>query len=139
MTKEYSSYLAHHGIKGQKWGVRRYQNEDGTLTEEGRQKLYNEYGQQHVNAVVYSKLFKEYSDPRKTTTKEVAEHNARQAIKSEKISRYDLEMRNLFQNNKSVTLSDMEKASEKFAKKYGLDSEEILAEERAFWNKFFNG
>jgi len=29
-------YLAHHGIKGQKWGVRRYQNPDGTLTSEGR-------------------------------------------------------------------------------------------------------
>ena len=27
--------LYHHGIKGQKWGVRRYQNEDGTLTPEG--------------------------------------------------------------------------------------------------------
>lgn len=31
-------YLAHHGVKGQKWGVRRYQNEDGTLTEEGRKR-----------------------------------------------------------------------------------------------------
>ena len=29
-------YLAHHGIKGQKWGVRRYQNEDGSLTSEGK-------------------------------------------------------------------------------------------------------
>lgn len=30
------TYLAHFGILGQKWGVRRYQNEDGSLTEEGR-------------------------------------------------------------------------------------------------------
>lgn len=34
------TYLCHHGIKGQKWGVRRYQNPDGTLTEEGK-KRYN--------------------------------------------------------------------------------------------------
>lgn len=32
------AYLAHHGIKGQRWGVRRYQNEDGSLTPEGRER-----------------------------------------------------------------------------------------------------
>lgn len=36
MTKEYNDFLAHHGIKGQKWGVRNYQNEDGTLTAAGK-------------------------------------------------------------------------------------------------------
>lgn len=31
-------YLAHHGILGQKWGIRRYQNPDGSLTPEGRER-----------------------------------------------------------------------------------------------------
>ena len=33
--------LCHHGIKGQKWGVRRYQNEDGTLTNAGKERYNN--------------------------------------------------------------------------------------------------
>ena len=31
--------LAHHGILGQKWGVRRFQNKDGSLTAAGKQRL----------------------------------------------------------------------------------------------------
>ena len=30
--------LYHHGIKGMKWGVRRYQNRDGTLTNAGKKR-----------------------------------------------------------------------------------------------------
>lgn len=33
--------LKHHGIKGQKWGRRRYQNKDGTLTAEGKKRYGN--------------------------------------------------------------------------------------------------
>ena len=33
-TKEFY----HSGIKGMRWGVRRYQNEDGSLTEEGKER-----------------------------------------------------------------------------------------------------
>ena len=39
--------LYHFGVKGMKWGVRRYQNKDGTLTKAGRKKM--------------AKLDKEYS------------------------------------------------------------------------------
>lgn len=36
----YSAELYHHGIKGQKWGVRRFQNSDGSLTPLGRLHYY---------------------------------------------------------------------------------------------------
>jgi hypothetical protein len=41
---EYPSYLIHYGIEGQKWGVRRFQNEDGTYTDSG---LLRRKEQQH--------------------------------------------------------------------------------------------
>ena len=43
----YPSYLIHYGIEGQKWGIRRWQNEDGTWTSEGlerRRQLIEEGG-----------------------------------------------------------------------------------------------
>ena len=46
MRNDFSSnYLAHHGILGMKWGIRRYQNPDGTLTEEGKRhyKVSNDF------------------------------------------------------------------------------------------------
>lgn len=56
MSNDYRAYVEcdynsiyHHGIKGMKWGVRRYQNEDGTLTPEGRRKygkLFDKYKKQ---------------------------------------------------------------------------------------------
>ena len=38
-----NTYLQHHGIKGQKWGVRRFQNADGTLTSEGVKRYRKDY------------------------------------------------------------------------------------------------
>ena len=35
--------LYHHGVQGQKWGTRRYQNEDGSLTEEGKIHYYGDH------------------------------------------------------------------------------------------------
>lgn len=47
--REYSAmdtslpFIAHHGIFGMKWGVRRYQNKDGTLTEAGKKHYHPNY------------------------------------------------------------------------------------------------
>lgn len=44
--------LSHHGIKGQKWGVRRFQNEDGTWTNDGRRR----YSQFFSNEDTYNRI-----------------------------------------------------------------------------------
>ena len=57
----YNNYLAHHGIKGQKWGVRRYQNEDGTLTEEGKRR-YGTVGLKEVSLETIEKERQAYRE-----------------------------------------------------------------------------
>lgn len=53
MTK---NYLSHHGIKGMKWGVRRYQNKDGTLTPEGRRRVNSGFRDARTLAESHAKL-----------------------------------------------------------------------------------
>ena len=43
VENDYNS-LYHYGIRGQKWGIRRYQNPDGSLTPEGRARYLNPDG-----------------------------------------------------------------------------------------------
>lgn len=59
----YLSNLQHHGIKGQKWGVRRYRNRDGSLTPAGR-KRYSDSAptHEHHKRVYDGKKARELSD-----------------------------------------------------------------------------
>lgn len=52
-----SNYLIHHGTKGQKWGIRKYQNEDGTLTDAGRERYLKNYEKKEADNIL-----NEYAD-----------------------------------------------------------------------------
>lgn len=47
--------LMHHGIKGQKWGVRRYQNPDGSYTAAGKERRNGNSNLKRLNDVQYKK------------------------------------------------------------------------------------
>ena len=65
----YNNELYHHGIKGMKWGIRRYQNKDGSLTAKGKamaSKKYKKYmnrANQEVNTTEnYVKAYNRAAD-----------------------------------------------------------------------------
>ena len=51
--------LFHHGIKGQKWGKRRFQNSDGSLTAAGKARYYD--GDVKSAKAAYKEASKAYS------------------------------------------------------------------------------
>lgn len=65
---EYDDYISHHGVKGQRWGVRRYQNKDGSLTAEG----YQHWGLNPDGSKFKGKRRKDYTDSTAQTAKKVA-------------------------------------------------------------------
>lgn len=53
----YEDYLTHHGIKGQKWGIRRYQNSGGTWTALGKQHRREETVESSKRKIKTDKIF----------------------------------------------------------------------------------
>lgn len=51
MNYIYKDELYHHGIKGQRWGVRRFQNPDGTRTEEGKKRYSDDEKRERIKSI----------------------------------------------------------------------------------------
>lgn len=71
--------VCHHGIKGQRWGVRRYQNPDGSLTSAGR-KRYSSNG-----TITENGQTRPMTDAEKMTSKKVMDAIQESNIDPDKI------------------------------------------------------
>lgn len=79
-----NNYLAHHGIKGQKWGVRRYQTKDGSLTSAGKKRYSKGDGKK----------------AKKTTPEETVEQKRARLLKS-------TDAHELYANRKLLTINEI--------------------------------
>lgn len=114
-------YVSHHGILKQKWGVRRFQNPDGSLTEAGRKRYYKK----QVKAM---KQHKKISDMEKKVTKfalknpgYMTDEELDRMIKRQKNEAY---LRGIANENKPRTFTDIFK--EKLKNNAANDAADIV-------------
>lgn len=126
----YSSSLYHHGIKGQHWGERRYQNEDGTLTAAGKERYYKtEYKPAKSE---YKQAKKEYKKARKSYDKAF---DKAQKYEDRKYNQIDVDEKITAKNNKNWKTA--ERAEERYSKaidRYESTKEDYKTKQKQVWD-----
>lgn len=94
-TYNYTTELWHHGIMGMKWGIRRYQNPDGSLTTAGKIRYGNKNRLEASVNKKAAKLQRKYND---LTGKSIRQNNAAKDKTEEEARKKD---------SKSKSISEM--------------------------------
>lgn len=104
-----STYLIHHGIKGMRWGIRRYQNADGTLTEAGKVRYIKKA----------ERLVKSYEDAKRRSAK--SSEKAQNYMSKARVFRSPYKSDRLNRNS----LNDLKKEKKKLKKVSSFFEKEI--------------
>lgn len=126
VNRIYSDELLHYGVKGQKWGVRRYQNPDGSLTEAGRKRL----AKQMKRNVQFDKpfigdeplgIYRGVSYDQKKLNDMPELQKAHSSLKSARQEMYEtLEFAKKFESDRALLEKYQEKAARLACKEYGI-------------------
>lgn len=122
--------LAHHGILGQKWGVRRYQNLDGTLTAAGRRRLeradkkWVKKNEKKIYNETYKKSRREMNDfIRNELNPNIRKYNKNRKISAAYANAYSRKLAQLMNKN----VADLESPSGKVVRYVAMRGEMRVA------------
>lgn len=140
-------YLAHHGILGQKWGIRRWQNPDGSLTPAG----YEHYQKKDVKWAKknYQKIYKQTYNKSKQELNDYVENdlnkrmplrNADGKISLSYVNEFNRKMSEVMTKNASdLRTPNLERAVKFISKRGGVGVEMIISDEGYDINELKNG